>query len=137
MQKIRSEVKGQGPKLNLVVSGLQPQLEFTYGNKIMHKAEFCFGEMPYCLSRSSVKFQGHRANKNRRFGPKMGVSGLLLKFEFSDGFEMMHTAWCSTEEVPYCFTRSSKNFNGQQLLNSTQIERFQIIFAHAMCIYIT
>ena len=25
---------------------------------------------------------------------------------------MMHKAWCSTEEVPYCFARSSIKFEG-------------------------
>ena len=25
---------------------------------------------------------------------------------------MMHNAWCSTEEVPYCFSRSSIKFEG-------------------------
>ena len=30
--------------------------------------------------------------KNRRFLPEMSVSRLYLKFEFTDGFEMMHKA---------------------------------------------
>ena len=38
------------------------------------------------ISRSSIKFQDHRAKKkNRRFWPKLGVSGLYLQFEFTDG----------------------------------------------------
>ena len=42
-------------------------------------------------------------SKNRRFGPKLGVSGLYLKLEFTDGYEMMHRARSSIVEVPYCF----------------------------------
>ena len=30
----------------------------------------------------------------------------------TDGFEMMHKAWSSIEEVPYCFWRSSVKFKG-------------------------
>ena len=30
-----------------------------------------------------------------------------LQFEFTNGYEMMHKTWSSTEEVPYCFSRSS------------------------------
>ena len=42
----------------------------------------------------------------------MGVSGLELPFEFTNGYEMMHKAWSSIEEVPYCFPRSSIKFQG-------------------------
>ena len=31
-------------------------------------------------------------SKNRRFSPKLGVSGLYLQFEITDGCEMMHKA---------------------------------------------
>ena len=55
--------------------------------------------------------RSHRT-KNCRFWPKLSVSGLYLQFEFTDGFEMMHKAWCSIEEVPYCFPRSSIKFQG-------------------------
>ena len=34
-------------------------------------------EVPYCFSRSSIKFQGHTAEKNHRFWPKLGVSRLF------------------------------------------------------------
>ena len=37
------------------------------------------------FSRSSFKFQGHMAKKNGQFWPKLGVSGLELHFEFTDG----------------------------------------------------
>ena len=41
--------------------------------------------------------------KNRRFPSELGVSGLHLQFEFTNGYKMMHKAWSSTGEVPYCF----------------------------------
>ena len=67
---------------------------------MMHKAWCCLGEVPYYLSRSSIKFQGHTATK---FWLKLGVSGLLLQFKFTNGYEMMHKAWSSIDEVPYFF----------------------------------
>ena len=65
-----------------------------------------------CFSWSFVKFWGHRGQKNHQFWHKLGVSGLLLQFEFTDGSEMMHKAWHSLEESPYCFFRSSIKFPG-------------------------
>ena len=50
--------------------------------------------------------------KNRQFWPELSVSGLLLQFECTDGFEMMHNAWRSIEEVPFCFPRLSTKFQG-------------------------
>ena len=35
-----------------------------------------------------------------------------LKFEFTNGFEMMHKVWCNKDEVPYCFSRSFIKFQG-------------------------
>ena len=96
---------------------------------MMHRAWCCLGEVPYCFSRSSVKFQGHTAKKNLRFWPKLGVSGLLLQFEFTNGYEMMHKAWSSIEEVPYRFSTSSVKFQGHMGQNRslilTRIERFR------------
>ena len=116
----RSSVKFQGqmvlknrrfwPKLG--VSGLYLEFELTNGYKMMHKAWSSIGEVPYCFSRSSVKFQGHTAKKNRRFLPKLGVSRLQLQFEFTHGFEMMHKAWSGIGKVTYHFSRSSVKFQG-------------------------
>ena len=66
--------------------------------------------------RSEVKGQGHRVKKNRRILPRLGVSGLLLQFEFTNGYEMMNKAWSGIEEVPYCFSRSSVKFQGHTAL---------------------
>ena len=67
----------------------------------------CLGEVPYHFSRPPIKFRGHTAKKNRRF------SGLQLQFEFTNGYEMMHKAWSSIEEVPYCCSMSSIKFQGR------------------------
>ena len=79
---------------------------------MMHKAWSSMEEVPYYFSRSFVKLQGHTAKKNRRFSPKLGVSGLLLQFQFTNGYEMTHKAWSSMEEVPCCFSMSSVKLPG-------------------------
>ena len=79
---------------------------------MMHKAWSNIEEVPYCFLRSYLKLQGHTAKKNHRFWPKLGVSGLQLKFEFTNGYEIMHKACSSIEEVAYCFSKSSVKFQG-------------------------
>ena len=54
---------------------------------MMQKAWSGIEEVPYCFPGSSVKFLGHTAKKNHRFWPELSVSGLQLKFEFTDGIE--------------------------------------------------
>ena len=74
---------------------------------MMHKAWNSIEEVPYC-------FLGHPSNfkitrdKNNRFWRKFGISGLSLQFEFTDGYEMMHKAWSSIEEVPCSFLAVTK-----------------------------
>ena len=51
-------------------------------------------------------------SRSRSYKTKLGVSGLLLQFIFTDSFEKMHKAWCGIEEVPYCLSRSSIDFQG-------------------------
>ena len=79
--------------------------------------------MPYCFWGSSVKFLGHTAKTNRRFWPELSVSGLLLKFEFTNGYEMMHKTWSSLEEVPNCFARSSIKFQGRMALKIVEFDQ--------------
>ena len=52
-------------------------------------------------SRSSVKFQSHTAQKRVEFWARLGVSGLYLEFEFTNGYQIIHKAWSSID-VPYC-----------------------------------
>ena len=77
---------------------------------MMQKACSSVEEVPYCFSRSSVKFQRHMG-KNVNFDPQ-SVSAMYLQFEFTDGFEMMHKTSCSIEEVPYYCSGSSIKFQG-------------------------
>ena len=55
-------------------------------------------------------------SKNRQIWPRLGVSGLLLKLEVTNGYEMMHKAWSSIEEVGYCFSKSSVKFQSHTAL---------------------
>ena len=64
------------------------------------------------IGQSSRSYGG----KNRRIWPRMGVSGLWLQFKFTIGNEMLHKAWIRTEEVPYCFSKSSVKFQGHMAL---------------------
>ena len=48
--------------------------------------------------------------KTRRFCPNLGVSGLLLQLEYTNGFEMMHKAWSSIKDMPFCFQGHLSNF---------------------------
>ena len=81
MTKVRSmhnvKVRGQRPrtqrsKPNLTVAGPLLQFEFTYDDEMMHKAWSSIEEVPYCFSRSSIKFQGNMGQQNIDFDPNWG-----------------------------------------------------------------
>ena len=78
--------------------------------------------MPYCFSRSSVKFQGHTALKIVEFDPDWSFPDCYSHFEFTNDSEMMHTAWSSIEDVPYCFLRSSVKFQGHTALKIVEFD---------------
>ena len=80
---------------------------------MMHKAWCSIEEVPYCFPMSSIKFQGHTGQKIANFDLNWAFPDCnYLQFEFTDGFEMVHKAWYSIEEVPYYFSRSSIKFQG-------------------------
>ena len=98
------------PKLG--VSGLYLQFAITDGYEMMYKAWSSIEEVPYCFSRSSVKFQGHTALKIVKFDPNWPFldSNSSLK-------SPMATKWCTKLEVAFkrCsifFSRSSVKFQG-------------------------
>ena len=77
--------KGQGQRSNAKVTEVTTpltsfrtalQFKFTRDDEMMHKGWCCLGEVPFCFSRSSIKFHSHTAKKNRRIWPRMGVSRL-------------------------------------------------------------
>ena len=61
-------------------------------------------------------------SKNRRIWPRLGVSGLWLQFEVTNGYEMMHNGWSGIEEAPYCFSRSSVKFQGHTALKIVEFD---------------
>ena len=70
--KVHAKCQGQRSRSqrsqpNLTVSGQQLQFEFTYDGEMIRIAWCCLGELSYCFSRSSVKFQGHMVQKNVEF----------------------------------------------------------------------
>ena len=78
---------------------------------MMHKAWSSIGEVPYCFSRSCVKFQGHTGQKIADFDPNWAFPD----YNFSLN-SLMALKWCTTlcgiEEVLYCFSKSSIKFQG-------------------------
>ena len=54
-------------------SGLWLQFEFTDGNEMMQKPYSGIEEVPYCFSRSSVKFQGHTGRKIDNFYSNLAI----------------------------------------------------------------
>ena len=92
--------------------GLQLKFEFNDGFGMMHTAWRSIEDVSYCFSGSSVKFQRHTGQNSRWFWLDLSVYTLLLQIEFTNGFETMHKAWRSIEEVSYRFPRSSIKFHG-------------------------
>ena len=81
----------------------------TYDFVLLRRGALLFLKVIRQISRS------HGA-ENRQIWPRLGVSGLYLQFEFTNGYKMLHKAWSSIEEVPYCFARSSVKFQGRTAL---------------------
>ena len=79
------------------------------------------------LQKVKVRCQRSRSQKSKR---NLTVSGPLLQFDFTYDDKMMHKAWSSIEEVPYCFSRLSIKFQGnmgQKRSILTQIGRFRTV----------
>ena len=72
-------------------------------------------EVTYCFSRLYVKFQGHTALKIVEFDPNWAFPD--CNSSLTDGYEMLHKAWNSEGEMPYCFPRSSIKFQGHTRQN--------------------
>ena len=87
----------------------------------MHIAWCCLEEVPYCFSRSSVKFQGHTALKIVEFDPDWAFPDCNSSLN-TNGYEMMHKAWSSIEEVPYCISRSYVKFQGHTALKIVEFD---------------
>ena len=70
------------------------KLLYIYDDKMMHKAWWCLGEVPYYFSRSSIKFQGHTALKIVNFDPYWAFPDCNSSFN-----SPMATKWCKKLEV--------------------------------------
>ena len=81
----------------------------AYSLMLLRRGALLFLKVIRQISRS-------HGSKNRQIWPKLGVSGLYRKFQYTNSYEMMHTAWSRIEEVPYCFSRSYIKFQGHTAL---------------------
>ena len=88
---------------------------YTYSLMLLRRGALLFFKVIRQIPRS------HGA-KNRRIWPRLGVSGLKLQFEFTNGYKILHKAWSSIEEVPYCFWRSSVKFQGHAALKIIEFD---------------
>ena len=95
----------------LGVSGLQFQFECTNCYEMLHKAWISI-EVALLFFKVIRQISRSHGSKNHRIWPKLAVSGLQLQFEFTNGYEMMHKAWSSIKEMPYCFWGSYVKFLG-------------------------
>ena len=82
--------RSQRSRPNLAIPGLWLQFEFTYGDEMMHKAWCYLGEVTYCFSRSSVKFQGHTATKIIDFDPNWAFADCNSSLN-----SVMAIKWCT------------------------------------------
>ena len=62
----------------------------TYSLMLLRRGALLFFKVIRQISRS-------HGSKNRRIWPRLGVSGPLLQFEFTNGYEMMHDIWIQFE----------------------------------------
>ena len=129
---VKSDVhaKGQGQRSKVKVTEVNTQLSRfrtltpvwihiwqwndAYSLMMLRRGALLFFKVIRQISRS-------HGSKKRRILPRLGVSGLQLQFEFTNGYEMLHKAWSSIEEVPYCFWRSSVKFQGHTALKKRRI----------------
>ena len=130
--------KGQGQTSKVKVTGVTTQLNRfrtvtpvwihvwwwsdAYSLMLLRRGVLLFFNVIRQISRS-------HGSKICRIWPKWGISGLWLKFEFTNGYEMMHKASSSIEQVSYCFSRTS-NYKVTRLEKSSiliQIRRFQTV----------
>ena len=90
----KSEVhaKGQGHRSKVKVTEVKMQLKRFW--TVTHTAWSCFEEVPYCFSRSSIKFQGHKAKKIVGFDPDWAFPDCNSSLN-----SPMVTKWCTKLEV--------------------------------------
>ena len=134
----RSPVKFQGhtgQKSNrfwpeLGVSGLYLQFEINNGYEMMHISWSSIEEVPYCFSRPSFTFQGHKGQKIAYSDPNWAFTD-----SYSSFISPMASKWCTKLDLVY--KRWSVVFQGhlsnlkvtrdEKWLIFTRIERFRTV----------
>ena len=112
----RSSVKFQGHTVQSITD-FDPNWVFPD-----YRPVAAFKSLRFALFKVIRQISRSHGSKNRRILPKLAFSGLWLKFEITDGYEMMHKAWSSIEEVPYCFSRSYVKFQGHTALKIIEFD---------------
>ena len=89
---------------------------------MIHKAWSSIEEVPYCFSRSSVKFQGHTAVKIVEFDPNWAFPDCNSSLNSPMAIKCCTKFWNSKGEMSYCFPRSSIKFQGHTGQNITDFD---------------
>ena len=123
--------KGQGQKSKVKVTAVNTQLSRfrTVTPVWIHiwwwndeQSSMLLGRGALLIFKVFRQIWRSHGSKNRRIWPKLGVSGLWLQFDFTNGLKMMHKAWSSIEKVPFCFSRSSVKFQGHTVLRIVEFD---------------
>ena len=97
---------------------------------MMHRARSSIVEMPYCFSRSSVKFQGHTALKIVEFDPKWAFPDCNSSLKSPMAMKCCTKLETAKERCPIVFQGHLSNFKVTRYKTSpilTQIGRFRTI----------
>ena len=97
---------------------------------MMHRARSSIVEVPYCFSRSSVKFQGHTALKVVEFDPKWAFPDCNSSLNSPMAMKCCTKLETAKERCPIVFQGHQSNFKVTWYKTSpifTQIGRFRTI----------
>ena len=97
---------------------------------MMHKAWSSIEEVPYCFSRSSVKFQGHTALKIVEFDPNWAFPDCNSSLNSTMAMKCCTKLETAKERCPIVFQGHQSNFKVTRYKASpilTQIGRFRTI----------
>ena len=97
---------------------------------MMHRARSSIVEVPYCFSRSSVKFQGHTALKIVKFDPKWAFPDCNSSLNSAMAMKCCTKLETAKERCPIIFQGHQSNFKVTRYKASpilTQIGRFRTI----------
>ena len=104
--------------------------EFTNGYKMMHKAWSSIVEVPYCFSRSSVKFQGHTVLKIVEFDPNWAFPDCNSRLKSPVVTKLCTKFEVAKKRCPIVFQGHTSNCKVTRLKKSsilTQIGRFRTV----------